>query len=114
MLLILIAIYSHLFTICPRFILWISSETTRRQLTLPDEDPTLPRVNGVVFSPKVRWFGFSDVSLPQAKFDKLRDDPEVCRPKTRDGGSDAFGYRGDSLPLLLSSCIKIILCTWYI
>ncbi|CAM9454176.1 unnamed protein product [Ascophyllum nodosum] len=77
-----------------------------RLLTLPDEDPTLPRVNGVVFSPKVRWFGFSDVSLPQAKFDKLRDDPEVCRPKTRDGGSDAFGYREVHDKLL--DCMNVV------
>lgn len=39
-----------------------------------------------------RWFDFSRVTPPWPGFEKLGDNPEVCRPQMEDGADKAFGY----------------------
>ncbi|CAM9891977.1 unnamed protein product [Pylaiella littoralis] len=62
-----------------------------RVLVLPKNDHVLPSENGN-FLPQQRFFGFSDVSLPWSEYQHMRDDPEICRPRRKDSGREAFGF----------------------
>ena len=54
---------------------------------MPDEEEE--------FTTDQRWFDFSNVTLPWPQFQGMRDDPEICRPETKDGGRAAFGYESE-------------------
>eukprot|EP00752_Nemacystus_decipiens_P012369 g10964.t1 len=60
-------------------------------LSLPAGDTRLPD-DGEKFTAQQRWFDFSNVTLPWPQFQGMGDDPAICRPETKDGGSAAFGY----------------------
>ncbi|CAM9977168.1 unnamed protein product [Ectocarpus fasciculatus] len=64
-----------------------------RLLTLPAVDTAMPDdEGGGGFKAGERWFDFSGVTPPWPGFEKLGDNPEVCRPQMEDGAGDAFGY----------------------
>ncbi|CAM9892522.1 unnamed protein product [Pylaiella littoralis] len=63
-----------------------------RLLVLPKEDHVFPSKKGRVFQSGHRFFGFSNVTLPWSEYQRMGEDPEICRPHTKDTGSRAFGY----------------------
>lgn len=77
------------------------------QLTLPAGDDALPGEGGE-FTAKQRWFDFSNVTLPWPDFQGIGDDPQICRPKTRDGGNSAFGYEGERSLQSSSFCLVFV------
>ncbi|CAM9488026.1 unnamed protein product [Ectocarpus fasciculatus] len=78
-----------------------------RLLTLPATDDKLPDELDS-FTSERRWFDFSNASLPWPEFQEMGDDQEVCRPETRDGGRQAFGYE-DVHPQLLDCMNRVYL-----
>eukprot|EP00903_Cladosiphon_okamuranus_P018343 g16875.t1 len=68
-------------------------------LSLPAADTKLPD-EGDEFKAQKRWFDFSNITLPWPQYQGMGDDPGICRPETKDGGSAAFGYENVHWQLL--------------
>lgn len=68
--------------------------STLQKLVLPEKDTKFPRIDGVPFEAKTRWFSFSQAQMPWEEYMDLQKDARACRPVTRDGGDKTFFLEG--------------------